>query len=93
MLLLWAIRFFFFKLYESPKYLMGIGDDKGAVEVMHNVAEHNGTVSMVSLESLSRHGSVKSALSTRLDVNHVAPLFETRTLALSTSILISLWGK
>lgn len=41
MMLLWAIRFFIFKLYESPKFLMGRGRDAEAVEVVHKVAQHN----------------------------------------------------
>jgi hypothetical protein len=40
-LLMWGIRFFFFTLYESPKYLMGKGDDDEAVAVLRNVARVN----------------------------------------------------
>ena len=32
-LLMWGIRFFLFPLYESPKYLMGKGEDDEAVAV------------------------------------------------------------
>jgi len=38
-------RFLFFKLYESPKYLMGKGRDEEAVEVVHEVARRNGKIS------------------------------------------------
>ena len=93
MLLLWVVRFFFFKLYESPKYLMGVGNDEAAVDVMHKVAQHNRTTSTVLLENLSRYGNARSSLSTRMNINHASPLFQTRTLALSTSILIILWGE
>ncbi|CAE6442097.1 unnamed protein product [Rhizoctonia solani] len=35
MVVLWVIRFFVFRLYESPKYLMGRGRFAEAVEVVH----------------------------------------------------------
>jgi hypothetical protein len=57
MLLIWSIRFFLFKLYESPKYLMGRGRDEDAVEVMHIVASYNRTTSMLTVEQLKAGGS------------------------------------
>lgn len=110
MLLLWAIRFFVFKLYESPKYLMGRGRDEKAVEVVHQVAAYNGTSSKLSLEDLRSLGDYGKAydptnvqkpgavrvLKKKLEVfdgNHVKPLFATRKLAYSTTLLIILWGE
>jgi hypothetical protein len=108
MLLLWALRFFAFKLYESPKYLMGRGRDREAVEVVHKVAEYNGKMSSLSLEQLTKAGNLDDKQTAELDTsalgavkrklskfsgNHVRALFATRKLALSTSILIVLWGK
>lgn len=52
MLLLWGVRFFVFKLYESPKYLMGRGKDQQAVDVVHFVAAKNGRSSNLSVEDL-----------------------------------------
>ena len=108
MLILWVIRFFLFKLSESPKFLMGHGRDKDAVEVIHKVAKYNGKVSEFTLEELKaveKIGSgnegkkiettVKAALQRKLinfDGNHVKPLFATRKLAWSTSLLIIIWG-
>lgn len=107
MMLLWAIRFFIFKLYESPKFLMGRGRDEEAVEVIHKVAKYNGTTSSLTIEHLREAGSlysddrstmdttakgaVKRQLS-KLSGNHVKSLFATRKLAYSTSLLIVLWG-
>lgn len=51
-LLLFVLRFFVFHLYESPKYLMGRGRDKEAVDVIHRVAKYNGTTSTLTVESL-----------------------------------------
>lgn len=56
-LLLFFIRFFIFRMYESPKYLMGRGRDKEAVEVVHRVAKYNGTTSTLTLESLQAAGA------------------------------------
>jgi len=52
MMALWAIRFFVFTLYESPKFLMGRGQDEKAVEVIHHLARHNGKTSDLTIESL-----------------------------------------
>lgn len=41
MFLLWMLRFFVFRLYESPKYLVGRGRDVEAVEVIRKVAAYN----------------------------------------------------
>ncbi|KAF9529833.1 MFS general substrate transporter [Crepidotus variabilis] len=103
MILLWAIRFFLFKLYESPKYLMGKGEDEKAVQVIHQVAQKNGVQSSLTLEKLASLGPVTEVKKNRatgvvleklsvFDSNHVAPLFATRKLAWSTSLLIVLWA-
>lgn len=52
MFVMWVLRFFCFKLYESPKYLMGRGRDEEAVAVVHKVAEYNGKKSSLRLEQL-----------------------------------------
>lgn len=57
MLFLFFIRFFLFNLYESPKYLMGRGREKEAVEVVHKVAAYNGKTSNLSLHDLERPGA------------------------------------
>ena len=87
---------------------MGHGRDKDAVEVIHKVAKYNGKVSEFTLEELQaveKTGSgnkgkifemtAKAALQRKLinfDGNHVKPLFATRKLAWSTSLLIIIWG-
>lgn len=104
MLILWGIRFFIFKLYESPKYLMSKGLDERAVEVVHLVAKANGTTSNLKLEDLQRvngqkplveeshaKGAVKRQLA-KFESGKVKSLFATRRLALSTSLLIAIWG-
>ncbi|KAK7049413.1 hypothetical protein VNI00_006014 [Paramarasmius palmivorus] len=102
MMLLWAIRFFLFKLYESPKYLMGRGLDAEAVDVIHKVAAYNGNTSTLTVEELEGLGDLvrkeagaSSAVRKQLakfDSGHIKGLFATRKLAWSTSLLIILWG-
>ena len=108
MLLLWAIRFFVFQLYESPKYLMGRGRDEQAVDVVHKLAEYNGKTSSLTLEQLASAGalanndtgaeldtSAAGAVKRKLralNSQHVKSLFATKKLAYSTSILIVVWG-
>ena len=40
-----VIRFAFFTVFESPKYLMGKGQDEEAVRIVHEVARRNGKTS------------------------------------------------
>jgi hypothetical protein len=56
MLFFFFIRFFVFDLYESPKYLMGRGKEKLAVEIVHKVAEYNGKTSKLTVNDLRRAG-------------------------------------
>lgn len=109
MMFLWGIRFFLFKLYESPKYLMGRGKDEQAVAVVHKIAAYNGKTSSLTIEDLRASGAFggpKEALQmdtsaagafrrqvAKFDSKHVKSLFATRKLAYSTSLLIVLWGK
>ncbi|KAL1715061.1 major facilitator superfamily domain-containing protein [Schizophyllum commune] len=58
MIVLWAIRFFLFKLYESPKWLMSQGEDEKAVRVIHKVAKHNGKTSNLTLDELRAAGDL-----------------------------------
>uniref|UniRef100_D8Q366 Major facilitator superfamily (MFS) profile domain-containing protein n=1 Tax=Schizophyllum commune (strain H4-8 / FGSC 9210) TaxID=578458 RepID=D8Q366_SCHCM len=58
MIVLWAIRFFLFKLYESPKWLMSQGEDEKAVRVIHQVAAHSGKTSNLTLEELRAAGDL-----------------------------------
>lgn len=107
MMVLWFIRFFVFKLYESPKYLMGRGRDQDAVVVVHAIARYNGVHSSLNVGELKDaerfdgtaasagegDGSIVRQQLSKFDSNHVYPLFATRKLAFSTSILIILWGE
>ncbi|CAE6472477.1 unnamed protein product [Rhizoctonia solani] len=56
MIVLWIIRFFVFRLYESPKYLMGRGRFEEAVQVVHAVAKYNGKPTSLTTEELETAG-------------------------------------
>ncbi|KAG8900853.1 hypothetical protein FRB99_005730 [Tulasnella sp. 403] len=105
MFFLWGIRFFVFKLYESPKYLMGKGRDAEAVEVVHRVAEYNGKTSTLSVEDLKKIGAPRNHADTeissrgaqtreakKLSLVHVKALFRTRELAQTTILIILVWA-
>ncbi|KAL7278526.1 hypothetical protein ACG7TL_007525 [Trametes sanguinea] len=104
-LILWAIRFFVFPLYESPRYLVGRGRDADAVQVVHEIARYNGHTSDLTVEDLvaagnavsgtgtqKRDGQVLLSRSSVFTMDHIKGLFETPKLAWSTSLLIFLWG-
>ncbi|KAG8736829.1 hypothetical protein FRC10_008820, partial [Ceratobasidium sp. 414] len=118
MIVLWIIRFFVFKLYESPKYLMGRGRFSEAVDVVHAVAEYNGKYTHLTTEQLEAAGvpsghegkttrdteggqlgtldtSAWAALRRKFEQftgGHVQALFATRRLAISASLVISIWA-
>ncbi|KAI9664499.1 MAG: hypothetical protein M1821_005945 [Bathelium mastoideum] len=49
---MFVCRFFLFKLYESPKYLVARGRLRDAVEVVRGIAAYNGTETSLSEERL-----------------------------------------
>lgn len=108
MLLMWAIRFFVFRLLESPRYLVGQGQDEKAIEVLREVAKFNGkdcTLTVGDLQKAAGNdhaGSPELKTTTKVDSfvkvtkaswHHVKRLFATRKMAISTSLLIAQWGK
>lgn len=104
MLVLWAIRFFVFTLYESPKYLMGRGRDADAVEVVHKVAKFNGKPCTLTLEDLSRFDAGPARVDTsaagaikrnteKFKFTHIKALFHSPKMAWSTTLIILIWGE
>ncbi|TFK32940.1 MFS general substrate transporter [Crucibulum laeve] len=106
-LVLWAVRFFVFELLESPRFLVGVGKDEEAVQVIRRIAEINGGKTDLTVEELrsvgvmgkGKKGEGEGATSRNLltetsayTAEHVKALFATKKMAWSTSLLISLWG-
>lgn len=102
-LLMFAVRFLLFTIFESPKYLMGKGRDEDAVRVIHEVARRNGKTVDLTIEDLracepegyvaqtDAAAAVKRRLE-KLDLSHVRSLFCTRRIALSTGLIMAVWG-
>ncbi|RFU27191.1 hypothetical protein B7463_g9142, partial [Scytalidium lignicola] len=98
------IRFGFFTVYESPKYLMGKGLDEQAVAIVHEVARRNGKTSNLSIEDLKAcetlgetpQGTDATAALKRklekLNLTHVRALFATKKLAYSTVLIMCVWA-
>lgn len=61
---MFLLRFLCFTLYESPKYLMGKGDDAAAVAVVHEVARRNGKTSSLSVSDLQACNNLTSPTTT-----------------------------
>ena len=101
-MIMFCCRFFLFKLYESPKYLMGRGRDEEAVRVVHEVARINGkttNLTLADLEVFNQAGQqgvdASAALKRKLEkVNftHIRALFASSKLAWSTSLIILIWA-
>lgn len=102
-LVMFVVRFAFFTIYESPKYLMSKGRDEDAVRVVHEVARRNGKTSYLSIEDLQAvepdgyvaRTDAAAAVRRRLedlDLSHVGALFATRTLGLSTGLVMAVWA-
>jgi MFS family permease len=108
-LLMWAGRFLFFTIYESPKYHMGKGRDEEAVRVVHEVARRNGKTTTLTVEDLkaceafgdgASAGGVQTSASAavkrnlqKLNANHVRALFSTKKMAFSTAMIMAVWGE
>lgn len=114
MLFFWVARMWVLPVYESPKFLLTIGKDNEAVEVINKVAKRNGSPVRLHIDDLKRaaepyltpeekaRGEVpetkfsvvellKNSVS-ELSLSHVKPLFSTRRLAFSTSLIVFCYG-
>lgn len=103
MLLFAILRVFVFPLHESPRYLLGRGRDDDAVAVIHEIARYNRTETSLTVENLkdAGHRAEQQADTHKWRVlsessvwtaKHVRSLFATKKMALSTSLLIWIWG-
>ena len=100
-MVMFILRFFFFTLYESPKYLMGRGRDAEAVKVVHEVARRNGKTSDLTLNDLEvlnsgvQETNASAAIQRKLqkiNLSHVRSLFATKKMAWSTSLIVLIWA-
>ncbi|KAF2019617.1 MFS general substrate transporter [Aaosphaeria arxii CBS 175.79] len=105
-MIMFVLRFVCFTIYESPKYLMGKGQDAEAVKVVHEVARRNGKTSSLTLEDLEACNSLApgtvptqshatAAIKRNLEkvnTEHVKALFASKKLAYSTTLITIVWA-
>ena len=99
------LRFFIFPFYESPKFLVSKGNDRGAVEVIHKIAAFNKRSCDLTVESLYEECKENppmevKALSQRLvsEISRLKILFESWRMARITILvwitwMFDYWGK
>ncbi|KAK0200487.1 MFS general substrate transporter [Desarmillaria ectypa] len=99
-LLFWFLRLFYFDLLESPRFLISIGKDAEAVSIIHKIAKYNGTTTNLSVEHLNEAAEKVANLgipvvprTATFGLQHVKGLFSTTKMAISTVLLVALWGK
>jgi MFS family permease len=102
-LLMFLVRFVCFTIFESPKYLMGKGQDEEAVRIVHEVAKRNGKESPLTIEHLKacepagyvQRATAEDAIKRKLEsvnLEHVRALFSTRKMAWNTAGLMLIWA-
>lgn len=102
-LFMFLIRFVAFSIFESPKYLMSKGLDDRAVSVVHEVARRNKRTTSLTIDDLKAcepegyvfQAGASTAIKRRLQtlsLSKVQPLFATKKLALSTSLIMATWA-
>ena len=63
---MWVARFFFFHLYESPKFLLSRGRQDEAVASVHGIAYKNRTQTWLTSEILNEIGGVNESVDAEL---------------------------
>jgi MFS family permease len=103
---MFLVRFFLFHMFESPKYLLSRGRQAEAVAVVQGIASRNGRKTWLTEEildavvddpsprprtRLSTTNIIKSKL-TSFSADRIRPLFNTRKLGLTTSLIWFCWA-
>ncbi|KAJ5805573.1 uncharacterized protein N7503_003175 [Penicillium pulvis] len=103
---MWIARFFFFHLYESPKFLLSRGRQEEAVASVHGIAYENGAKTWLTSEILNEIGGIaetkeeeKLAVSeivkrffSKFSMERIAPLFSNKRLGYTTVLLWFCWA-
>ena len=98
-------RSFFFKFYESPKFLLSQGRQSEAVAVIHGIAYRNKTTTWLTEEILNEIGGDLEATAgptltpsqvlrrklASFSTKRIGPLFATKKLGLNTALLWFCW--
>lgn len=111
---MFAMRFFLFHMFESPKFLLNQGRQNEAVAVVHGIAYRNGAKTWLTSQILdqvaaedpeqSSNNAQQYSMSSipRSNIfkekfrgfsgDRLRPLFQTKTLALATSLVWFCWA-
>lgn len=104
---MFVIRFFIFRLFESPKFLLNQGRQEEAVAVIHGIAYRNNTKTWLTSEIMDQvagedmdmpaqfSGNSSNALSEKLgkfSSNKLRELFKTKSLGISTVLIWWAWA-
>lgn len=104
--IMFMCRFFFFHLYESPKFLLSRGRQAEAVATVHGIAYSNGRKTWLTEDVLDAIGGRDDdgghAKLSRMEVvrrffskfgkDRIAPLFATRRLGIMTALIWLCWA-
>lgn len=107
-LLMFVARFACFTIYESPKYLIAKNRDEDAVRVVQKIAKYNKKECTLSIADMvavdAKHPDLEKSgqqlkgtallreTVSKFDISHVRALFSSPKMALSTSLVITLWA-
>jgi hypothetical protein len=95
-LVLSVLRITVIRLHETPKYLLGMGEDAKVVETLQNLAKKYNRPCSLTVEKLEACGVVRTAHSaSRFSIDetlvHLRGLFCTRKIGLSTVLVWLSW--
>ena len=102
---MFAARFLFFHLYESPKFLLSRGRQSEAVAVVHGMAYKNRTTTWLTEEILNEIGGDPAEIAdhklstmeivrrnfSSFSTERIGPLFHTKKLVWTTCLLWFFW--
>ena len=91
-----VLRITIVRLKETPKYLLGAGDDAGVIETLQSLATQYNRPCSLTLEKLEACGTIQGSHSkNRFSIGetlvHVRGLFSTKKIALSTLLIWLSW--
>ncbi|OQE46993.1 hypothetical protein PENCOP_c001G07475 [Penicillium coprophilum] len=104
---MFVLRFFFFHLYESPKYLLSRGRQEEAVASIHGIAHKNGTKTWLTTEILNEIGGhaevhekekgltytqIVGRFFSKFSMERIAPLFANKRMGWNTVLLWFCWA-
>jgi hypothetical protein len=85
------------RLKETPKYLLGIGDDAGMIDSLQSIAKKYNRPCSLTAEELEACGVIRTAhsdsrFSLKEALVHLRGLFVTRQMATSTVLIWFSWA-